>query len=420
MFGTLGNIFKRQRYYFEDEGNLVVDLDPGAAIEKHNYEVMAKARESHEFPGEDMVVNMGPQHPSTHGVLRLELVLDGEIVKKCTPHIGYLHRNFEKHAENVGWNEVVPYTDRLDYLASMSMNLAYCQAVEKLMGIKQLPDKVEYIRVICAELMRVASHLMAVGTFGLDVGAITPFLWAFRDRERILDLFEWLSGARLLYNYIWIGGLSRDLPSGWIEKATEFLDELEENMKEFNKLLSGNHIFIKRTADIGILPPEVAINYGATGPVLRGSGIKWDVRKDEPYSLYPQFDFDVPVGEGLFGPVGSVFDRYYVRIKEIEESIKILRQALPQCPQKGSVKEAIPRRLRPTAGAECYYRNEAPRGEIGFYLLSNGTDIPDRVKCRSSCFVHVSLLDEICRGGMIGDMVLIIGSIDIVLGEVDR
>ena len=420
MFGSLGNIFKRQRYYFEDEGSLVVDLDPRAAIEKHNYDVMAKARQGKDFPGEDMVVNMGPQHPSTHGVLRLELVLDGEVVKKCTPHIGYLHRNFEKHAENVGWNEVIPYTDRLDYLASMSMNWGYCLAAEKILGVKELPKKVEYIRVICGEFMRIASHLMAIGTFGLDVGAVTPFLWAFRDRERILDLFEWISGARLLYNYIWIGGLSRDMPSGWLKKASEFLDEFERNMQEFNRLLSGNHIFIKRAADIGILPPEVAINCGATGPVLRGSGIKWDVRKEEPYSLYPQFEFDVPVGEGVHGPLGSVFDRYYVRIKEIEQSIKILRQAIAQCPEQGDVKEGIPRRMRPSAGAECYVRSEAPRGEIGFYLRSSGADNPDRVRCRSSCFVHVGLLDEISRGTMVADMILIIGSIDIVLGEVDR
>ncbi len=420
MFGTLGNIFKRQRYYFEDEGQMVVDLDPTAAVEKHNYEVMAQARQSKDFPGEDMIVQMGPQHPSTHGVLRLELVLDGEIVKKVTPHIGYLHRNFEKHGENLGWNEVIPFTDRLDYLAAMSMNWGYCLAAEKILGVKELPKKVEYIRVICGEFMRIASHLMAIGTFGLDVGAVTPFLWAFRDRERILDLFEEISGARLLYNYIWIGGLSRDMPSGWLKKARKFLDEFVRNMKEFNRLLTGNHIFVKRTVDVGILPPEVAINCGATGPVLRGSGIKWDVRKEEPYSLYPQFEFDVPMGEGLFGPIGSVFDRYSVRVREIEQSVKILRQALAQCPEQGDVKEAIPRRMRPPAGAECYVRSEAPRGEIGFYLRSNGTDIPDRVRCRSSCFVHVSLLDEISRGAMIADMILIIGSIDIVLGEVDR
>ncbi len=418
-FGALGNIFKKQRFYFEGDGEMVVDLDPTAALDQRRDELI-KARQAENFPGDDMIVNMGPQHPSTHGVLRLELVLDGEIVKKVTPHIGYLHRNFEKHAENVGFNEVIPYTDRLDYLAAMNMNHGYCLAVEKLLGIKELPKKVEYIRVICAEFQRIASHLMAIGTFGLDVGAVTPFLWAFRDRERILDLFEWISGARMLYNYIWIGGLGRDMPSGWIKKAAEFLDEFERNMKEFNRLLSGNLIFLKRTADVGILPPEVAINCGATGPVLRGSGIKWDCRKDDPYSIYPQFEFEVPVGEGKYGPIGSAFDRYWVRVREIEEAVKILRQALPQCPEQGDVKEAIPRRIKPAAGAECYVRSEAPRGEIGFHVRSNGTDIADRVRCRSSCFVHVSLLDEISRGCMIADMIINIGSIDIVLGEVDR
>lgn len=413
----LNNIFKKQRYYFEGDGEMVIDMDPSAAI--HLDEARTEVRKQG-FTGEEMIVNMGPQHPSTHGVLRLELVLDGEIVKKVTPHIGYLHRNFEKHAENVGWNEVIPYTDRIDYLASMNQNLAYCLAAEKLFGITKLPEKVEYIRVICAEYNRIASHLMAIGTFGLDVGAITPFLWAFRDREKILDLFEWLSGARMLYNYIWIGGLSRDLPSGWLKKATEFLDILEENMKEFNRLLTGNHIFVQRTADVGILPPDVAINYATTGPVLRGSGVKWDVRKDEPYSIYDRFNFEVPVGDGRYGPLGSTFDRYWVRIREIEESVKILRQALKQCPEQGDVKEAIPRRFKSAAGAEAYVRSEAPRGELGFYVRSNGTDVPDRVKGRSPCFVNISVTDEISRGCMLADLVIIVGSIDIVLGCVDR
>jgi NADH-quinone oxidoreductase subunit D len=413
----LSNIFKKQRYYFEGDGEMVIDMDPSAAI--HLDEARTEVRKQG-FTGEEMIVNMGPQHPSTHGVLRLELVLDGEIVKKVTPHIGYLHRNFEKHAENVGWNEVIPYTDRIDYLASMNQNLAYCLAAEKLFGITKLPEKVEYIRVICAEYNRIASHLMAIGTFGLDVGAITPFLWAFRDREKILDLFEWLSGARMLYNYIWIGGLARDLPSGWLKKATEFLDVFEENMKEFNRLLTGNHIFIERTANVGILPPEVAINYASTGPVLRGSGIKWDVRKDEPYSIYDRFNFDIPVGEGRYGTLGSAFDRYWVRIREIEESVKILRQALKQCPEQGDVKEAIPRRFKSAPGAEAYARSEAPRGELGFYVRSNGTDVPDRVKGRSPCFVNISVVDEISRGCMLADLVIIVGSIDIVLGCVDR
>jgi len=414
----LGQLFKKERYFFDTDGKLVLQAGPAdmaqikAAIER--------ARVQGSYVGDDMIINMGPQHPSTHGVLRLEVVLEGEMVKKVKPHIGYLHRNFEKHAEAMPWNAVIPYTDRLDYLASMNMNLGYVLAVEKLLGVSELPEKVEYIRVICAEFNRIASHLMAIGTFGLDSGAITPFLWAFRDREMILDLFEWLSGARMLYNYIWIGGVARDLPDGWIEKAREFLDYFEPKMVEFNKLLSFNHIFIERTAHIGILPKDVAINFAATGPVLRGSGVKWDLRKEEPYSVYDRIDFDIPVGEGQFGPVGSAFDRYWVRIREIEESVKILRQALDQIPREGDVHAGIPKRMRPPAGKEAYFRSEAPRGEIGFYVRANGTDIPDRVRCRSSCFVHVSLLDEISRGCLIADLVINIGSIDIVLGEVDR
>ena len=414
----LNNIFKKQRYYFDHNGHMVVDLAPENAA--YFQEAVRKANLEDSFSGEEMVINFGPQHPSTHGVLRLEVVLEGELVKKVTPHLGYLHRNFEKHAENVPWEGVIPFTDRLDYLAAMNMNLGYVLAVEKLLGLHELPEKVEYIRVICAEFNRIASHLMAIGTFGLDVGAITPFLWAFRDREMILDLFEWLSGARMLYNYIWIGGVARDLTDGWIEKAKEFLDYFEPKMVEFNKLLTFNHIFIERTAHIGILPADVAINYAATGPVLRGSGVKWDLRKDKPYSIYDRFEFEVPVGEGMYGPVGSAFDRYWVRIREIEESIKILRQALDQCPRDGDVYEAIPRKIRPPAGKEAYFRTEAPRGEIGFYVRSNGTDIPDRVKCRSSCFVNISLIDEISRGSLVADLVINIGSIDIVLGEVDR
>ena len=414
----LGQLFKKDRYFFDTDGKLVLEMGPAdmaqvkAAIER--------ARVQEGYIGDEMIINMGPQHPSTHGVLRLEVVLEGEMVKKLKPHIGYLHRNFEKHAELMPWNAIIPYTDRLDYIASMNMNLGYVLAVEKLLEVNELPEKVEYIRVICAEFNRIASHLMAIGTFGLDAGAITPFLWAFRDREMILDLFEWLSGARLLYNYIWIGGLARDLPDGWIEKAKEFVDYFEPKMVEFNKLLSFNHIFIERTAHIGILPQDVAINYAATGPVLRGSGVKWDLRKDEPYSIYDRLDFEIPVGEGKFGPVGSAFDRYWVRIREIEESVKILRQALDQVPREGDVHEAIPKRMRPPAGKEAYFRSEAPRGEIGFYVRSSGTDIPDRVRCRSSCFVHVSVLDEISRGCLLADLVINIGSIDIVLGEVDR
>ena len=279
-----GNMFKKKRYLFEDEGVMVVDMDHTAG---RYYDEAMKKLEVESYQGDEMVVNMGPQHPSTHGVLRLELVLDGEVVKKTTPHIGYLHRNFEKHAENIPYNEVIPFCDRIDYISSMNQGMAYALAVEKLIGLTELPEKVEYMRVLCCELNRIASHLIAVGTFGLDVGAITPFLWAFRDREKILDLLEWLTGARMLYNYIWVGGLAREMPDGWDAKVREFVDYFGPKMTEFNKLLTKNHIFIERTADVGVLPEDIAVSYGCTGPVLRGSGVKWDLRKDEPYSTPP-------------------------------------------------------------------------------------------------------------------------------------
>ncbi|MFQ5652126.1 MAG: NADH-quinone oxidoreductase subunit D [bacterium] len=398
---------------------MVVDLDHNAG---RYYEEALKKLEIESYQGDEMVVNMGPQHPSTHGVLRLELVLDGEIVKKTTPHIGYLHRNFEKHAENISYNEVIPFCDRIDYLASMNQDLGYALAVEKLIGLNELPEKVEYMRVLACELNRIASHLVAIGTFGLDVGAFTPFLWAFRDRERILDLLEWLSGARMLYNYIWVGGLARDIPEGWLEKVGEFVDYFEPKMVEFHKLLSKNHIFIERTARVGILEPEVAVSYGCTGPVLRGSGIKWDLRKDEPYSYYDKLEFDIPVGEGRFGPLGSVLDRYLVRILEIDQSVKIIRQALAGIEpfKTQDVQAAIPKRIRPGAGAEVYVRSETPRGELGYLMRSDGTDVPYRIKARSPCFSNICMIDDISRGGMIADLVLIIGSLDIVLGCIDR
>ncbi len=414
-----GNLFKKKRYLFEDEGTVVVNMDQTAG---RYYEEAMKKLEIESYSGDEMVVNMGPQHPSTHGVLRLELVLDGEVVKKVTPHIGYLHRNFEKHAENIGYNEVIPFCDRIDYLASMNQDMAYALAVEKLIGLTELPEKVQYLRVLCCELNRIASHLVAVGTFGLDVGAFTPFLWAFRDREKILDLLEWISGARMLYNYIWVGGVAREMPNGWLEKVREFCDYFKPKMVEFNKLLTKNHIFIERTANVGVLPADMAISYGCTGPVLRGSGVKWDIRKDEPYSIYDQFEFEVPVGKGEFGPVGSVLDRYLVRIEEINQSLKIIRQALEGIKpflQQDS-KSAIPRRIRPPDGAEAYVRTETPRGELGFLIRSDGTDIPSRVKARSPCFCNISVIDDISRGAMIADLVIIIGSIDIVLGCVDR
>ncbi|MGQ9642450.1 MAG: NADH-quinone oxidoreductase subunit D [Ignavibacterium sp.] len=366
---------------------------------------------------EEMVLNMGPQHPSTHGVLRLELTLEGEIITKVVPHIGYLHRCFEKHCEAMTYQQVVPYTDRMDYLAAMGNELGYAIAVEKLLNI-QVPERVEYIRVIMAELQRIASHLVAIGTYGADIGAVTPFLYCFRDREKILHLFEITCGARLLYNYIWPGGLSHDLHPDFVRLTREFIQEFKPNLVELNNLLTFNRIFIDRTANVGILPLETAINFGISGPMLRGSGMKWDLRRDDPYSVYHKFDFDIPVGEGKMGTVGDSWDRYYVRVREMEESLKIIEQALDQLPE-GDVTSAIPKRIKPPVG-QVYARIENPRGELGYFLISDGSTSPFRVKVRAPSFVNLQIMDELCRGHMVADVVAILGSVDIVLGEVDR
>ena len=366
---------------------------------------------------DEMVLNMGPQHPSTHGVLRLKIITDGEIVSSIEPIIGYLHRCFEKHCENLSYEQIVPFTDRCDYLASMHMDHAYAIAVEKLIDVK-IPERVEYIRVIISELQRIASHLIAVGAFGLDVGAITPFTWTLRDRERILDLFEQLCGARLLYNYIWPGGVSHDLPVKFEERTRDFLDYFEKQIIEYDQLLSTNKIFIERAADVGVLPVDVAINYGVSGPSLRGSGVAHDLRKTEPYSIYDRFDFNVPVGKGEMGTVGDCWDRYWVRVREMEESIKIVRQALDKLPE-GDVQEALPKKIRPKKG-EVYSRYESARGDVGFYIMSDGKNQPTRLKMRSPAYCNLSVLDEIGSGWMISDVITILGSLDIVLGEIDR
>ena len=366
---------------------------------------------------DEMILNMGPQHPSTHGVLRLKIITDGEIVSHIEPIIGYLHRCFEKHCENLSYEQIVPFTDRCDYLAAMHMGHAYSIAVEKLLDV-ELPERVEYIRVIVAELQRIASHLIAIGAFGLDVGAITPFTWTLRDRERILDLFEQLSGARLLYNYIWPGGLAHDLPPGFVDKTIEFLDYFEPQITEYNDLLTRNKIFIERTADVGVMPKEVAINYGVSGPSLRASGVDYDLRKTDPYSIYDKFDFNIPVGDGRMGTVGDCWDRYYVRVLEMKESVKILRQALKSVPE-GDVHSAMPKKIRPKKG-EVYSRYESARGDVGFYIRSDGKNIPTRVKMRSPAYSNLSVLNEISAGWMISDVITVLGSLDIVLGEIDR
>lgn len=377
---------------------------------------------------EEMVLNMGPQHPSTHGVLRLEVVTDGEIVIDVIPHLGYLHRCFEKHAESLTYPQVIPYVDRMDYLAAMNNELAWAVAVERLLGIEEdIHPRVQYIRVLMAELNRIASHLVSIGTFGQDAGAVTPFLWCFRDREHILNLFEWASGARLLYNYIWIGGLMHDLPVGFEERCREFVQYFRPRVRELNELLTYNTIFVERTAHVGVLPLEVAVNYGCSGPMLRGSGLRWDLRRDDPYLVYPDLEFDVCVGRGEVGTPGDCWNRYKVRAEEIEQSLRIIEQCLDQL-QRGVARRTAdfdpqklcPPRVVPPRGAEVYARFENPRGELGFYILSDGTEKPFRVKARSPSFSNLSVLPEISRGAMLADLIVILGSIDIVLGEVDR
>jgi len=367
---------------------------------------------------EEMVISMGPQHPSTHGVLRLELVVDGEVVVDVIPHIRYLHRCFEKHCEHMtNYQQVIPYADRMDYVAAMSNEFGFVVACEKLLKIK-VPERVEYIRVIMAEFSRIVSHLIAIGTYGMDIGAFTPFLYCMRDRERVLDIFEQTCGARLLYNYMWIGGLSHDVQPDFAAKVKDFCKYFRPQIKELNDLLSYNKIFIKRTANVGVLPAEVAINYAVSGPVLRGSGVQWDLRKNDPYSVYDHLDFEIPVGKGLKGTVGDCWDRYMVRVHEMEQSVNIIEQAVEKLPA-GDVASAIPKRIRPDAG-DVYVRTETPKGELGYYIVSDGTATPFRVKVKSPCFVNLSALPAMCRGAMIADIVAVLGSIDIVLGEVDR
>lgn len=371
---------------------------------------------------DEMILSMGPQHPSTHGVLRIELITDGELVREARPHIGYLHRCFEKHCENVDYPGVIPYTDRLDYVASMGNSLGYALAVEKLLAIEPSPY-VSTIRVIMAELQRIASHCVAVGTYGMDLGAFTPFLHLLRDREKILDVFEWTCGARLLYNYNWIGGLSHDVPDGFVRACREIVAEFDKvTWPELVNLLIGNRIFIERTAKVGVVSRELAISYDLTGPNLRGSGVAYDLRKAEPYCGYENYEFAVPVGEGRHGPLGSCFDRNWVRVVEMKESARIISQALDRLEklEKTDVREKVPKRAKPAKG-EVFARSEAPRGNLGYYVVADGTAVnPYRVKVKSPCFTAMSAFHHVARGVMIADIIALIGSFDVVLGEIDR
>jgi NADH-quinone oxidoreductase subunit D len=414
---------------------------------------------------DEMLVNMGPQHPSTHGVLRLMLRTDGEVVSEVTPHLGYLHRCAEKIGENVTPVQFVPYTDRMDYLAAMNMNLGYSLAVERLCGLA-VPEKARVIRVLIGELNRIASHLVGMGAYGLDLGTFSPFLYAFREREHVLDLFEDVCGARLTYSYLTIGGAHDDLPAGWTARCTKFLEYFKPRIPEYHALLTDNHIFVKRTANVGVLPKATALSYGCTGPVLRASLDRtkgdpvWDLRKTEPYSGYEEYTFDVPVPPFDRAPPGAVigdcWHRFYVRMLEVVESIKLVEQAIAKYDALHAEGERVKAEFaarRPTLsadeakaedaklaelmrtryshrveppralpGGECYVETECPRGQMGFHVVGRPAKeaVPLRVRARSSCFCNLSVTKELCRGCLIADVAAIVGSLDVVMGEIDR
>ncbi len=362
---------------------------------------------------EPFILNVGPQHPSTHGVFRMRVTLDGEVVVDLEPVIGYLHRGIEKLAESRTYTQIIPLTDRLDYLASMTNNFGYVLAVEKLGGIK-VPERAEYLRIIMAELMRISSHLMAVGFFLNDLGAMmTPVLYMWREREKIMDLFEMVCGQRLTYNYMRVGGVSQDIPDEFLPALKRFIDEMPRFIDEYEQLLSQNEILLVRTKGVGVLPRETAINIGASGPVLRASGVKWDIRKADPYSIYDRFDFEVPVGS-----TGDCYDRYWVRIQEMRQSVRIVAQAVKQLPA-GEICVKVKQPLRLPAG-EVYGHVEAPKGELGFYLVSDGSIAPYRLHIRPPTLINLTALRDMVIGWKIADLIVIFGSIDVCLGEIDR
>lgn len=366
---------------------------------------------------EEMTLNMGPQHPSTHGVLRFVVKADGEVMRQAIPDVGYLHRSIEKISEKVGYHGFMPYTDRVDYVAAMFCNHGWGMACEKLADIV-VPKRGEYCRVIADELNRISSHLLSVGTMILDIGATTPFFHAIREREKINDLLEELCGARLTYNYMRIGGVAWDLPPGFVERTLEFLTYFDLALQEFEDLITYNKIYVERIADVCPISAKMAINYNLVGPNLRASGVKYDVRRDQPYSVYPDLDFDIPVGRGEMGTVGDCFDRYIVRIHEMEESIKILRQCFKQIPD-GPVIAKVPRKFKPPAG-DAYIRVESARGDMGWYAVSDGSEFPYRCHIRTGSWAAMSIIDAISSGIMLADLVAVIASLDIVAPEVDR
>ena len=360
----------------------------------------------------DLMVNMGPQHPSTHGVFRLVIWVDGERIVKVEPHIGYLHRGSEKICESEQYNQIVTLFDRLDYVGNLNNELAFCLAVEKLTETV-VPERAEYIRVILCELNRIASHMLFYGVYGLDAGATTPMLYGFRERERVQELFESVTGARMMHNYIRIGGVKEDVPADFEKNVRKLLDDLKQGVEECDSLLSQNEMFLARTKGVGVISGEEALDYGVTGPALRASGVVEDVRVTDPYSIYERFDFGIPVGS-----MGDCWDRYFVRVEEMRESIKIIEQALSELP-KGEISAKVRRIVRPPAG-DVFIRTESPRGDLGVYIVSDGSDKPYRVKVRPPSFANLQALEYMLKDTYIADAVLVLGSIDIIMGEVDR
>ncbi len=397
------------------------------------------ANELSDLQCEKMVLNMGPSHPATHGVLRLKLEMDGEVITKAEPDIGYLHRGDEKIAENMTYNQFIPYTDRLDYLAPLANNVHYVLAVEKLLGLEaKIPERCQYIRTICCELARISAHLLGLGAFAMDTGAFTVFLHTFTEREKIYYLVEELTGARFTTSYTRVGGLSRDLPKNWLNELSKFLDEVEVNFDETDTLLTRNPIFLERTQDVGIISRSEAIDFGLSGPNLRGSGVEHDVRRANPYMIYDRFDFEIPVGTK-----GDAYDRYVIRMLEMRESVKILRQCIKDIPEgpinvddgkvalpskekvMTSMEELIHQFMIVTQGqdapvGEIYFGAENPKGELGFYIHSLGGGTPHRMKIRAPSFVNLSILSHLLPGYMMSDVVAILGSLDFVMGECDR
>jgi len=396
------------------------------------------AQASTHLQGERMALNVGPSHPTTHGVLRLMMELDGDLITACEPVVGYLHRGDEKIAENMTYNQFVPYTDRLDYLAPLANNVAYAITVENLTGL-EVPDRCRAIRVLVCEMARISSHLLGMGVFGMDAGAWTPFMYTFTEREKLYTLFEELTGARFTTSYTRIGGVARDIPEGWLSKVEKFCDQLPRAINEVEKLLTRNRIFLDRTEGIGVISKEDAIAFGITGPNLRASGVDLDLRKDKPYLGYEQYDFDVPIGTK-----GDCYDRYLVRIEEVRQSIKIIKQVIASFPGglwyaedarkifappkdkiMSSMEELIQNFMIVTEGpqvppGETYFEAENPKGALGFYLVSKGGGVPYRLKIRAPSFCNLSILEKLVPGHMLSDITVILGSLDFVMGECDR